>query len=457
MATFKIWHTDNAYKAIWYATQPKKTMDENRRQNITSINMTFPPAQKYAGDRKYRFPAAEAASEFQKTKDRYHKTGERQAYHAEQSFYPGEVTPERAHEIGVEFAKQAWPDFEVVVATHVDQKHIHNHFVINSVSCMDGRKYRDDIKGEEYRRLRSLNDDCCRRAGLSVIENPASGRHKNYRTWQREQGEEGATTVRAWIREDIDRILPTVNSLSALYDRLREAGYQVDTSGKYVKVRPKGKDGFFRLHKLDKQGNYAEEKLYDRIQEIISYGYQAPKSAFQQSFVYCRVRTAVYLTRRMNGLYGHCLFGTYLAYRHLAKMQKQKKAHTVFPSMFLRETARDLQRFTDKTRLLCTEHIHTQDDLAAYGEGLASRKTALVEDRQKLRIQLRQDPQVENADAVRLEIENLTQEIKKISYEIRLCEEIEAEAQSVEQEVQEAEQELTAGQERENQSEERKE
>ncbi len=453
MAVVKIWHVDNTYKPTWYTTQPKKTMDANGRQKITALNLTIPPAQAHAGDKTYRFPADEASRQMQKTKERYHATDGRQAYHAEQSFFPGEVTAEEAHKIGVEFAEKAWAGFEVVVSTHVDKKHIHNHFIINSVSCLDGSKYRDDIKGEEYQRLRDLNDEICRAHGLSVIKEPGQGRHKAYKTWQREQAGEGPSTVREWIAEDIDRLLPTVTSLPELYDRMREIGYQVDLTGKHVKVKPKGKDGFFRLYKLDKQGNYAEEKLYDRIQGNLSGEYNPPESPRQEkAYAYYRIKASVYLTRRATRYaYGHCMYGTYLAYRHLAKMQKAKKSHTPFLTMRLREAARDLQRFTDKTVLLCNHHIHTRSDLAAYEESLKSRRSELSERRDALRAQLRKASGDTNTTSVRKEIESISREIKDLSYDIRLCNEIDSEAETVEQEMRETERQLAAEQEQQEQ------
>ena len=453
MAVVKIWHVDNTYKPIWYVTQPKKTMDTAGRQNISALNLTIPPAQAHTGDKSYRFPADEAARQMQKTKERYHSTDGRQAYHAEQSFLPGEVTAEEAHKIGVEFAEKAWAGFEVVIATHIDKKHIHNHFIINSVSKIDGSKYRDDIKGEEYQRLRDINDEICHAHGLSVIMDPSKGRHKAYKTWQREQAGEEPSNIRAWIKEDIDRLLPTITSLPELYDRMREIGYQVDISGKYVKVKPEGKDRFFRLYKLDKHGSYAEEKLYDRIQSNLCGEYEAPEAPRQKyQHAHYRIKTSVYLTRRTNRYsYGHCMYGTYLAYRHLAKMQKTQRSYTPFPSMQLREAARDLQRFTDKTLLLCNQHIHTRSDLAAYRESLGNKRTELSAQRQVLRVQLRKASEDADVSAVRKEIESLSREIKDLSYDIRLCNEIDSEAETVEQEMRGTERQLAAEQEQQEQ------
>ncbi len=112
-----------------------------------------------------------AARQFQKTKQHYKKTGGILAFHGYQSFKPGEVDADTAHRIGVELAKELWGDrFKVVVATHLNTDHYHNHFVINSVSIVDGYRYYDNK--ETYRRMREVSDRLCKEHHLSVIKNP---------------------------------------------------------------------------------------------------------------------------------------------------------------------------------------------------------------------------------------------------------------------------------------------
>ena len=103
-----------------------------------------------------------------------------QGFHAFQSFAEGEVTPEQAHTIGVKLAEEMWGDrFEVVVSTHLNTKHYHNHFVINSVSFKDGKRYYD--KRDTYAELRSISDSLCAEYGLSVLEEKACRNSKiNY-------------------------------------------------------------------------------------------------------------------------------------------------------------------------------------------------------------------------------------------------------------------------------------
>jgi len=105
------------------------------------------------------------------TKNRFRKTGGMQFYHFVQSFSADDnVTPQEANAIGLEFAQRQFPDFEVVVATHVDTGHLHNHLVVNSVSCQDGHKLhqsRNDLILN-----RTVNDEICLAHGLSVLERP---------------------------------------------------------------------------------------------------------------------------------------------------------------------------------------------------------------------------------------------------------------------------------------------
>ena len=126
-----------------------------------------------------------ALEEMTITKEQYGKTGGILGFHAFQSFAEGEVTPEQCHAIGVRLAEEMWGDrFEVVVSTHLNTNHYHNHFVINSVSFKDGKRYYD--KREIYAELRRLSDSLCEEYGLSVIqEKPCRNSKINYANYQK--------------------------------------------------------------------------------------------------------------------------------------------------------------------------------------------------------------------------------------------------------------------------------
>ena len=117
-----------------------------------------------------------ARDEMIAVKKRFGKEDGTVAYHGYQSFAPGEATPELAHEIGLALAKKLWGEkYQVLVATHLDREnHLHNHFVVNTVSFVDGIKYHRTE--QDYFDMQRESDRLCREYGLSVIENPQRGR-----------------------------------------------------------------------------------------------------------------------------------------------------------------------------------------------------------------------------------------------------------------------------------------
>ena len=202
-----------------------------------------------------------AWQEMKATKERWGKTDGIQGFHIVQSFKPGEITPELAHRIGVEFAEKCFPGFEAVVGTHLDHAHIHNHIVLNSVSAVDGHKYHSSKKSY-YTELREVSDDLCREYGLSVIPPDATGKRRQaYAEWQAERDEQ--PTWCSAIRQDVDEVLSQSLSFEQFVKLLRERGYEVKTGVKHMAVRPPGKERFTRLRRLGE--DYTEEAIRKRI------------------------------------------------------------------------------------------------------------------------------------------------------------------------------------------------
>mgnify|MGYP001085677952 CR=1 FL=1 len=134
---------------------------------------------------------------------RWHKETGVQGYHLVQSFAEGEVTPELAHQIGVEFAEQLLHGkYQAIVTTHLNTKHYHNHIVWSAVSLEDGKKYHSNSKSY-YTEVRALSDALCQKYGLSIIETPESLRGKRqYEKWRAEENNQ--PTWRTAIRQDVD-------------------------------------------------------------------------------------------------------------------------------------------------------------------------------------------------------------------------------------------------------------
>ena len=169
LATTKIWPVrDSLRRVVDYAANPDKTEYSGLAQALhyaendskTTLQET---AQLVSG---VHCRPETAWAEMRAVQEQFGKTEGVVAMHAYQSFKPGEVTPEQCHAIGVELARRVWGGrFQVLVATHLNTGCLHNHFVINAVSYVDGKKY--EQRRSQYQDLRRISDQLCREYALS--------------------------------------------------------------------------------------------------------------------------------------------------------------------------------------------------------------------------------------------------------------------------------------------------
>ena len=177
--------------------------------------------------------------------------------HLIQAFEPGEVTPEEAHRIGMELAREVLGGkYEFVLTTHIDRNHVHNHLIFNAVSFQDHRHYHSNKRS--YHEIRRTSDRICKEHGLSVI---VPGRDKG-KSYIEHQAEQNGTSYKAKLRSAIDRLLPGCTDLEDLLRRLQREGYELKR-GKYISAKAPGQERFTRLKTLG--ADYAEEALTARI------------------------------------------------------------------------------------------------------------------------------------------------------------------------------------------------
>ena len=202
--------------------------------------------------------AAETADiEFAWTRRHAIDKGTHLGRHLIQAFQPGEVTPEQAHEIGMELAREILGGkYEFVLTTHIDRDHVHNHLIFNAVSFTDHKHYHSNKRS--YHFIRRTSDRICKEHGLSVIV-PGQDRGKSY---IEHQAERTGASYKAKLRAAIDRLLPGCNDLEELLRRLQLEGYEVKR-GKYISCRAPEQERFTRLKTLG--ADYAEESLTARI------------------------------------------------------------------------------------------------------------------------------------------------------------------------------------------------
>lgn len=350
-------------------------------------------------------------------KRRYGKENGTVAYHGYQSFAPGEATPEIAHEIGVKLAQRLWGDrYQVLVATHLDhENHLHNHFVVNTVSFVDGIKYYRSEK--DYWKLRRMSDELCREYGLSVIENPQRGKSQHYGEWRTEK--EGRPTWKSSIKDDIDEAIRQSMTERQFWAYLQSHGYQYKI-GKDISVRPPGKERFVRLAR-----NLGEDYTLARIRErIISHSRGGVLPEYErkaQRTEYRRDLTKVKKATGFRALYYH--------YCYLLGIFPQKKPN--YPRTrvhhLLREDLMKMDAISEEAKLLARCQIDTaeqlssyQSDLEAQIETVTAKRTALYKSQRTVTVKT----DSEKLAAVKAEASALSKELKRLRKEVRLCEDI---------------------------------
>ena len=205
----------------------------------------------------YGCSAETADIEFAWTRQHAIDKGENLGRHLIQAFAPGEVTPEEAHQIGLELAKEILGGkYEFVLTTHIDRGHIHNHVIWNAVSFTDHKHYHSNKRS--YYEIRRASDRLCKEHGLSIII-PGQEKGKSY---VEHQAVRNGTSYKAKLKAAIDRLLPACINLEDLLRRLQEEGYEI-RRGKYISCRASNQERFTRLKTLGV--DYTEETLAARI------------------------------------------------------------------------------------------------------------------------------------------------------------------------------------------------
>lgn len=379
---------------IRYAVNRSKT---ERRLFETAINCKSPKT---------------AYAEMCATKEEYDKTGGVLGYHFIQSFAPGEVTPEQAHKLGIEFANRLFENrFEVVIGTHLDKEHLHNHIVINSVSCLDGRKYHSSPESY-YNNVRGISDAICAENDLSIIEPKDSGKH--YAEWKAEK--QGKQTIRGMIRKDIDEIITDAFTYKSFLELLKRRGYQIKSGPniKHTAIRPPNGNRFIRLDSLG--DGYTEAEIKARLASDRREQPQKATAATASSTETPRTRYRVrgnptaYRARKLHGF--RALYFRYL-YQLRAIRKAPARRKTPFP---LKEELLKFDRYQRQFRFLNENRIDTSAELSMYADAVQAEIDALTEQRKELyRMRKRGD------ESVSADIDRMTARLRELRRSQRIC------------------------------------
>ena len=372
--TAKEYLDDDLYAALRYAESDRKT---DRKMYVTGINCS----------------KSEAYSQMIAVKRKFGERGKVTAYHGFQSFEAGEVTPEEAHRIGIETARRMWGDrFQVVVTTHLNTDNLHNHFVINSVSFKDGRKYRNSL--QQHHEIREISDEVCREYGKSVLAHSEFYKGKSRGEYRAEKN--GTPTHRQMLKRDIEYCLAYSDSPEMFEAQLKGLGYSFDrtrmsvraedwqrsvrlSSVGYTKERineclfhNQNNDNFYiiiRAHRPYKPTRYPLLSILDQLDFSVTHTYDTA-TVFVDTVLYIII--AVF-----------DLLNNYL-----------KNAILLSPEARCLE--RDIKQYVFDYRFLQKNKIHTAAELNKYIIDTQSEITKLEHERSLLRNKVRRetDPEI---------------------------------------------------------------
>ena len=185
--------------------------------------------------------------------------GRVKAIHYIQSFDPKDnISPELAHRIGKAFALKVFgKESQVVIATHVDKKHIHTHFIVNSYG-VDGHKFNDNK--ETLQKIREQSDRVCLAFGIQPFDKfKGKGKTIEYNEWEHKRS---GISWKEKIRTEIDRLIVKVKNVDELLAELEMLGYTI-RRGKYISVKAPEQQRAVRLKTLGE--DYTLESLTSRI------------------------------------------------------------------------------------------------------------------------------------------------------------------------------------------------
>ncbi|MCR5636200.1 MAG: relaxase/mobilization nuclease domain-containing protein [Clostridiales bacterium] len=427
MATTSLWRVKGYIgKLILYTSNPEKTTE---RQSVVTGNDDTDPEQALgdvisyaqrddATDKKEYVYALNcgvknAKEDMMKTKRKFKKTDGVIAYHGFQSFAEGEVTPDTAFEIGKKLADELWGDeFQVLVTTHLDKEsHIHNHFVINTVSIKDGHKFHRTK--QDYYRMREVSDRLCREYGFSVIEHPKD-KGMSYAEWQAEQ--DGKQTIRGAIRAAIDTAIRGSQTKAEFLDAMDQMGFVIDQSGKYPKIKQVGNERFVRFKSLGE--GYDIEDILRRIYENDRPMYpripeqENPHQIFEGEKEPVALMTFVPL---------------YRSYNRALKLAEERPRTNRRIYFLVRQDTSSMRLYVDSARLVTQHNLHTKQDVLAYKQYAMDLIDQYIKERKDARNALKRAQRTGDVTLYnhsKYNIGVLTRRLSKLRREVTTCDEV---------------------------------
>lgn len=434
MATTRIWKiVKRLDHVVDYATDKNKTRNiefKNDNRNFQMIVDDLNDVIDYAMNpdkTEQQFyvsgincQANSAYEEMKNVKAFFHKEDKILGFHAYQSFKE-KVSPELAHKIGLELAKEIWGDrFQVIVTTHLNTEHTHNHFVINSVSFVDGLKYYDNHT--TYSRIRHVSDELCKEYGLNILTEKATKANLKYDNFYKKSlyNDNYSNTA----KKEIDLAIRQAYSYDDFLYLMKKLDYEITIRAGKMSIR---KNNYKRNIRIERRfgENYTIDNIKRRIIEE-----QAVRVPFVENIYERKVKFP--FAQRHKKAKAKGFIALYYHYCYLLKVFPNNVPQQRLPASIRADVAQ-MEELSNQAKLLVTHNIKTLDDLLNYKEEITYEINELLNNRERLwaiRKMSKNEAEMRNYAE---QISDLTKDINKFRKEVEQCEEIKVRSQKIDE------------------------
>ncbi len=339
-------------------------------------------------------------------KKQFFKTDGIQCFHAVQSFIKGEITPEQAHEIGIKLAEELWGDkFQVVVTTHLNTDNLHNHFVLNSVSFLDGKRFCNTKK--DYAIMRKTSDRLCEEYGLNVLSQEE--KYNKYAT---------SSLYKELMKDSINYAIENAKDYDEFIKILQDLGYVITDKNGTLSIR---RDPYKRNTRIERQfgSKYSKENIYKRILET------QPLYPYSSNPMVLITRTYENYNKQKERHYQNKGSIAYLIYQYEKlfgiNTENTLKSKMTRMTPTLIAELKQLDEFSNQARFLTRYNINTNQDLLNFEKSAYEKVNPLKSKRENLWKKHKRSKSDEEKQAIENEIVEISKQITPITEEIRHC------------------------------------
>ena len=351
-------------------------------------------------------------------KKQFFKTDGIQCFHAVQSFVKGEIIPEQAHEIGMKLAEELWGDkFQVVVTTHLNTDNLHNHFVLNSVSFLDGKRFCNTKK--DYAIMRKTSDRLCEEYGLNVLLQEE--KYNKYAT---------SSLYKELMKDSVDYAIENAKDYNEFIKILQDLGYVITDKNETLSIR---RDPYKRNTRIERQfGNkYSKENIYKRIletQPLYPYSFNPMVLITRTYENYNKQKERHYKNK---GSIGYLIYQYEKLFGINTENTLKSKMTRMTPELI--SEIKQMDEFSNQARFLARYNINTSQDLLEFEKLAYEKVNPLKSKRENLWKKNKRVKTDEEKQIIENEIVEISKKITPITEEIKLCNNIKQRVNKIKQ------------------------